>query len=701
MTQALTTPFSEEDGTLVGHFYGETIRVEPWGDNALRVRARPGVEVVDPPVSALGVRPAGHGRVAIAPDRATITHGNIRGELTITERYGADVKKEVVIRFVRDDTGEELLSETRGHFAGPRTRSFKALASGSWRLEATFAAYDNEHLCGLGQPQHGRADLKGVSTTLLQQNAHAVVPFVISSRGYGFLWNNPAVGRCEFAVNLTRWTAEATGGLDYWIVAGDTPRDILRGYHAVTGHSPDIPDWALGFWQCKLRYRTQEELLSVAREYVSRGLPLSCIVIDFFHWTRQGEWKFDPVEWPDPKALVEELRALGIEVMVSVWPTVSAASEHYREMTERGLLLTTERGVPAVIPFPDKDPSGPGFFTYYDAFNPAARDFHWDIIKRNYVDNGFDHFWLDACEPEMRPAHPDNVRTVLGNGAEMLCAYPLLHEARYRAGLQDAGRDGVLLCRSAWAGSHRHGVILWSGDVWSDWTWFRAQIPAGLHAGMAGLGWWTTDIGGFYDGHGGSDAFRELLVRWFEFGVFSPICRLHGFRVPEGVPVPAPGEAVSYGQDTFNIFTRSGGPNEVWSYGEEVERVLVGLLRVREALRPYLKACFANYARTGDPVMAPVFYHFPDTQSRDDDAGRYMLGENLLVAPVLQPGAASMSVVLPAGTGWIHAWTGQRFEGGVAADVECPWGQCPVFVRERTAPAFAEVFPALASNQPS
>lgn len=687
------TVFSEVDGGLEIRFMGETLRILPWGPNALRVRARPGRELAAPHVDALLPASQQAGVVVIGETSARVMNGRIAAEVTLKERYGADIKREAVIRFVRSDTGEELLSETRSHFAGPRTRNFKALASGSWRLEQQFSAYEDESLWGLGQPQHGAMDLKGVSTTLLQQNAHAVIPFVVSSRGYGFLWNNPAVGRAEFARNVTRWTAEATNCLDYWITAGDTPAEIVRAYVDATGHSPQAPDWITGFWQCKLRYRNQDELMNVAREYKRRGLPLSCIVIDFFAWTRQGEWKFDPTEWPDPEGMVAELDAMGVELVVSIWPTVSASSENYRAMTEQGLLLSTERGVPVVIPFPDKDPFGAGFFTYYDPFNPAARAFHWDVVKRNYVDRGIRNFWLDACEPEMRPAHPENVRTALGNGAEMLCAYPLLHEETYRAGLVEAGiPQGALLCRSAWAGSQRHGVILWSGDVWSDWDWFRAQIPAGLHAGMAGMGWWTTDIGGFYDGHGGSEAFRDLLVRWFEFGVFSPICRLHGFRVPDDVPPPAQGEPVTYGQDTFNIFTNTGGSNEVWSFGERVEEVLVGLLALRERLRPYVEAAFARYARTGDPVMSPLFYQFPEQKELFDRGDAYMFGADMLVAPVLEPGAEAREVNLPAGETWVDAWTGDEHPGGTTPTMAAPWGRVPVFIRKARAQDLRPIF---------
>ncbi len=687
--------FSLEDGALVCRFGGETIRVEAWGTDANRVRARPGRHVVSPFVDALLPAAGGEPEIELGALSASLTNGRLRTELNVAERYGADVRREVVIRHVRAGTGTELLAETRSHFAGPKPRRFKGIASTSWQLEQLFKAYADEHLHGLGQPQHGQMDLKGVSTTLLQQNAHVVIPFVLSSRGYGFLWNNPATGRAEFANNITRWTADATGGLDYWIVAGDSPADIVRAYVGATGKSPEIPSWALGYWQSKLRYRTQDELLEIAREYKRRKLPISCIVIDFFHWTRQGEWKFDPEDWPDPTGMVCELRSMGIETMVSVWPTVSASSEHYREMIDSGQLLTTERGVPVVIPFPDKDPFGPGFFTYYDAFNPEARERHWEVVKENYVDHGIDHFWLDACEPEMRPAHPENVRTALGNGAEMLCAYPLLHEECYREGLNAAERNSVLLCRSAWAGSQRHGVILWSGDVWSDWDWFRAQIPAGLHAGIAGMGWWTTDIGGFYDGHGGSEDFRELLIRWFEFGVFAPICRMHGFRVPEGVPPPGKGEPVSYGRDTFSLFTSTGGPNEVWSFGPMVEGVLTRLLSIREALRPYLERTFAHYSNTGDPVMAPLFYHFPDQSGLHGEGRAYMLGRALLVAPVLDPGVSTYRVSLPEGPRWHHVWTGTVHEGGTDAEVACPFGECPVFAREDYIDDVCDVFDQL------
>jgi alpha-D-xyloside xylohydrolase len=674
------THFRIEDGALVVRMFGETLRVEAHGPDAIRTRARPGLTVAEPHVSALLSTKPTSPEIEIDAYRACITNGRIRAELKVVPRHGADQPREVVIRYVDTVTGMELLSETRSHFAGPGPRAFKPIASGSFQLEATFTAYDGERIMGLGQPQHGRLDLKGVSTTLVQQNYHVVIPFVISSRGYGFLWNNPAVGRCDFAANLTRWRAEATPGLDYWICAGDSPAAILARYLDATGRPPMLPDWATGFWQSKLRYRTQAELLGVARQHKQLGLPLSCIVIDFFAWTRQGEWQFDPKDWPDPEGLIRDLTDMGVETMVSIWPTIGLNAETWKEMREAGMILRTERGIPAVNMFPDKDPYGLHFLTYYDAFNPDARDYHWERVKAGYLKRGFRNFWLDSCEPEIRPANAENIRTSLGNGAEMLSAYPKLHADRYAEGLKEEGiTDAVLLTRSTWAGGQKAPIILWSGDVWSTWEDLRNQIAAGCHAAASGIGWWTTDIGGFYEGHGKDAAFHELLLRWFEFGVFSPICRLHGFRIPEGVPLSSPGEPVSYGpREMFFIFTESGGDNELWSFGPDVMDAASRLLALREGLRPYICRAMRRYHEEGIPPMRAVAFDFPADPAADMPH-QFLFGDALLVAPVVEAGATSRRVHLPIGD-WQHAFTGETYPAG-RHDIAAPLCRPPVFIR--------------------
>ncbi|MBI3707759.1 MAG: glycoside hydrolase family 31 protein [Proteobacteria bacterium] len=662
---------------------GETIMLEAWGPHALRLRARPAPAIREPVVDALLPQRRRQAAISIAGTRARIANGKIAAELSITHRYGADVRNELVIRYVNAKTGEELLAETRPHFAGPGTRSFRPLASDSFRLEACFKAYDGERLYGLGQPQHGLLDLKGVSTSLLQQNTHVVIPFVISSRGYGFIWHNPATGRVDFARNLTRWTADATAQLDYWITAGDSPAELVRRYADVTGHAPQFPEWAAGFWQSRLRYRTQDELLRVAREYKRRKLPLACIVIDFFHWTRMGEWQFDPADWPDPKKMMAELRKLGVKLMVSIWPTVAPRAETYSEMRERGFLMRSERGAPVANAYPDKHPLTTNYITYYDATLPAARDYVWQRVKKNYLAYGIDNFWLDSCEPELRPNHPENVRLALGSGAEVLNAYPLLHAQGFREGLTKAGRGqaATLLARSAWLGSQKHGVILWSGDIWSSWQDLRAQITAGMSVGLAGIGWWTTDIGGFFDGVGKDPDFRELLVRWFEFGVFSPVCRLHGCRVPDALR-PAKSGMSPYGEDMAAIFTDTGGANELWSFGAEVYVILKRLLALRETLRPYVMRAMKIYSATGDPLMRPLFYDFPKDAQSWTIEDEYLFGPDLLVAPVTVAKARKRRVYLPAGTDWRHAWSAETYPGGTNVAIEAPLGQIPVFIRD-------------------
>ena len=414
-----------------------------------------------------------------------------------------------------------------------------------------------ERVYGLGQHQHGLLDQKGTVIDLVQRNTEVSIPFVLSSVGYGFLWNHPGTGRVELARNHTRWVAEAARQIDYWVTAAPRPSTVVGQYAAATGLPPMLPEWASGFWQSKLRYQTQDELLGVVREHKRRGLPLSAIVIDFFHWTRQGEWEFDEREWPDPAAMVRELKSLGVELVVSVWPTVNPNSKNYSDMEERGLLVGTELGNPLHLPLWDKDSPGTTFVRYYDATNPDARRYIWEKVKSGYYRHGIKTFWLDACEPEVRPENPRNLMFHLGEGAEIQNVYPRLHAQGFFEGLHEVGEGPVLsLCRSAWAGSQRWGVALWSGDVASSFAALAAQLPAGMNAGISGIPWWTSDIGGFFGGDPSSPSFRELVVRWSQFGLFCPLFRLHGSREP-GV------------HDGAN---RTGAANEVWSFGDEAYR---------------------------------------------------------------------------------------------------------------------------------
>ncbi len=672
----MRAPYTVRPDGLHCRIHRETLLVQGWGAG-IRVRATPADDFRDDSLSALLPRPDDAPQVKVEGHNASVTAGRVRCELT-----RAHAQAELQLRFIDTATGRELLSEQS--FAGPTARAFTPRAHRSWRLEATFGAHADERIYGMGQRQHGLLDQKGCVLELMQRNTEVSIPFALSSRGYGLLWNNPAVGRVEFGRTLTRWVAEAGWQLDYWVTAG-SPVQMLRHYADATGHAPDFPEWASGFWQSRLRYRSQHELLAVAREHKRRGLPLACIVIDFFHWTKQGEWRFDPFAWPDPQAMVAELKSLGVETMVSVWPTVNPNADTHARMQAEGWLVDASRGLPVFLPFVDPD-TGPLHrvpVTYYDPTHPAARAFVFEQCRQNYHAHGIKGYWLDSCEPELRPAHPELLRLHLGTGLEVLNAYPLFHTRAFHEGLQSLGEtQAMLLCRSAWAGSQRHGCLLWSGDIHSSFAALREQIRGGLNAGLSGIGWWTTDIGGFFGGHGGQAEFRELLVRWFQWAVFCPVLRLHGFRAPDDVAPESMTPALPYGREMALLFTDTGGGNEVWSWGQAVYEILKGCLFMRERLRPYAMEQMRAYSATGTPPLRPLFLEFPDDPEAWTVEDQHLFGPSLLVAPVLDYGARTRAVYLPAGAQWTDAWTGRDYEGGQRVEVDAPLERTPVFHRD-------------------
>jgi alpha-D-xyloside xylohydrolase len=412
----------------------------------------------------------------------------------------------------------------------------------------------------------------------------------------------------------------------------------------------------------------------VVREYKKRDLPLAVIVSDYFHWHMMGDWAMDPRDWPDPAGMMKELKEMGVELMVSIWPTVNPSNPIYKEMAERGLLAQTVHGVQAHIPITDTTPEGMSMCAFYDATNPEARAFVWERVKKNYLDYGVRVFWLDADEPELMPMHAENIRYALGTGLEVTNIYPLLHQKGFYDGMRAAGQDEIInLSRSAWAGSQRYGAAVWSGDIRSRFDILRDQIPAGLNIAMSGIPWWTTDIGGFMEGDIRTDYFKELVVRWFQYGVFCPLFRLHGVRLPlNGL----------YGAQS------SGADNEVWSFGETAYEIIRGLLLLREKLKPYLRDLNQAAHDHGTPPMRPLYYDFPDDPECSNLADEFMLGPDLLVAPVIEQGAVSRDVYLPVGLMWVEAWTGEEYQGGQHLKAEAPLERIPVYWRKGSRLAF-------------
>ena len=518
----------------------------------------------------------------------------------------------------------------------------------------------------MGQYQQAVMDIKNCTFELAHRNSQASVPFVLSSRGYGFLWHNPAIGRASFCSNRTEWVADSTKQLDYWVTAGDTPAEIEEAYAKATGTVPMMPEYGLGFWQCKLRYWNQEQVLEIAREYKKRQLPIDVIVIDFFHWPRMGDFRFDEKFFPDPKAMCQELKEMGIELMVSIWPQIDLRSENFQEMKEKGMLIQAEYGVKVSMQFG-------GDSLFLDATNPETREFVWKKCKQNYYDHGVRLFWLDEAEPEYGVYEFDNYRYKIGTNLQVGNIYPQMYSRLFYDGMKAEGQQDIVnLVRCAWAGSQRYGALVWSGDVHSTFEDFRSQLCAGLHMGLCGIPWWTTDIGGFTGGDPSSPAFRELLVRWFQYGTFCPVMRLHGDRLPDRMIEGSDGQA--------NCHT--GADNEVWSYGEEVYEILRRYMLLRETMRDYTRSLMKEAHEKGTPVMRPLFYEFPQDPACWESEECYLYGSDVLVAPIAHEGALSRPVYLPAGASWTELHTGKVYEGGQTITAGAPLAVIPVFLRD-------------------
>ncbi|MGN7761346.1 glycoside hydrolase family 31 protein [Paenibacillus sp. 22594] len=650
--------FREENGRLIREYDHERVWIEPWGEHALRVRASYS-EITDDDWALLPA-PAIKCEVTIDKGKATIVNGNIKAEITDKGQI-----------FYYNQHGKLLINETEDtyqlKYGG---RELRAIPGGSdFSVKLRLEAEPSEKLYGMGQYQHQFLNLKGCSLELTHRNSQISVPFVLSSAGYGFLWHNPAIGQAHFSLNVTEWTAPSAKQLDYWITAGDTPAEIEEAYAKATGTVPMMPDYGMGFWQCKLRYRTQEELLEVAREYKRRNLPIDVIVVDFFHWTNQGDWRFDPDYWPDPEGMVQELQEMGIELMVSVWPTVQTESENYQEMLEKGYLLRSDRGVRTQFQFLGQN-------AIFDATNPEARQFLWGLIKQNYYDKGIRVFWLDEAEPELTVYDHDIYRYHIGSSKQIGNIYPVKFSQTFYDGMSAEGQSGIInLVRSAWAGSQRYGALVWSGDIHSSFKVLGIQVRAGLNMAMAGIPWWTTDIGGFHGGNAGDPSFLELMVRWFQYGAFSPVFRLHGDRQPFVPPTGTKGGGVC----------GSGSDNEVWSYGEEAYAIFKELMQIRERLKPYISGLMKAAHEKGTPPMRPLFYDFPQDPEAWEVEDQYMFGPDLLVAPVLFEGVRQRKVYLPSGSHWTHAYTREKFAGGQVIMSDAPLNQIPLFLRDDAA----------------
>lgn len=632
----------------------ETVLIEPYGDDCIRVRASKNSRLSDERWTLLEPVKAASCEISGDQKRATMKNGMVSVTVSTTNDWGGELV------FKRED---RVILSTKNY--GDYVMRYQHTEGDNYRIRYAFNANPGEHIYGLGQEQEDAFDRKGTTTELQHYNTKSVIPVYYSSLGYGFIWNNPSPGRCETTLNHTMWVADSAYQADYLVFAGETPRDTMKIYSRLTGFAPMMPSWAAGFWQCKCRYESQDILLNVAREYKKRGIPIDAIVIDFFHWTEQGDLKFDPKYWPDPKAMVEELSQMGIETVVSVWPTISPRSENWRIMNERNMLVRTENGQYPTFDFF-------GLITYIDPTNPETASFYWDKVRNNYYSYGIKNFWLDEAEPEVHPQQFANLKFYAGNGAQTALLYPYYYNKIFYDGLRSEGETDIIsLTRAAYIGSQRVGACVWNGDIMSSFHALKQSITSGLSMAMCGIPWWNSDIGGFMFGDTESESFRELIVRWFQFGLFCPIMRLHGTRLNQSY----------YVDEAPDVMVKGGGYNEIWHFGEENYRTIEKLINTRIKMRDYTLSLARDAHENGAPMMRPMFFEFPDDPKCYELWDQYMYGPDILFAPIYNEHQTDREVYLPAGE-WVSVLDGMIYQGGASISVHAEIDQYIAFVRK-------------------
>ena len=464
--------------------------------------------------------------------------------------------------------------------------------------------------------------------------------------------------------------SEVADQIDYYFVYGESIDKIIHGYREITGKASMMPKWAMGLWQCRERYKTQDELLDVVKEFRKRKIPLDNIVQDWFYW-KEDQWgshEFDASRFPDPEGMVNELHnGLHTNIMISVWPKFYVGTKHYEEFKENGWLYmrNVEKG--------QRDWVGPGYVsTFYDPYSKGARELYWKQINTNLFSKGFDAWWLDATEPDLQ-SNLSRKETILregptasGSASRYLNTYSLMNSKAVYEGQRKVNPDKrvFILTRSGFAGQQRYAAATWSGDIATRWEDLSNQISAGLNFSISGLPYWTTDIGGFaveprYENPNDSDLeeWRELNTRWFQFGTFCPLFRVHG-QFPY--------------REMFNI-----APDDHPAY-----KTMLAYDKLRYRLMPYIYSLTGMVTQNDYTIMRALVMDFSNDKHALSIGDQFMFGPALLINPVTEYKARSRSVYLPEGTGWYDLKSGKYFKGGQTINADAPYTDIPIFVRE-------------------
>ena len=632
----VTSVEQRSNGALFKLQYG-VLHVEVLTDSVVHVIQSPGDAFAAPRNFAVTRTSWPQAAVAVSSDAKAVTMTSSRLQAAVNRSDGT-------ITF-NDAAGQKLITLGPGRLT-PATVNGES----TYHAEEVAAIYGSqEGFYGLGQHQAGVWNYRGASIDLSQENTEIAVPLLVSSNGYGIFWNNTSRTRFNNRfVHSLYIESEVADVIDYYFFYGPSMDRIVAEYRNLTGAVPMYGKWAYGFWQCKNKYESQAELLGVAHRYRELHIPVDNIVQDWFWWNHKGEFVWNS-KYPDSKGMIDDLHAAHFHLMISVWPFYDQGTAIYDEFDRNGWFIDR-------LKVGGFHPVG---MALYDATNAAARKRYWAEMNRALFSIGADAWWLDTIEPETEGQERNILlghKLAIGSGDRYASLYPLLTSQGVYEGQRATSSEKrvFILGRSAFAGSQRFGVTAWSGDILSNWLAYRRQIPAGLNYSLSGMPYWTTDIGGFHIGNPDDPGYRELFVRWFQYGTFCPIFRVHG--------------------------TRTTNQNELWSYGEQAQRILVSFDRLRYRLLPYIYSVAWMTTHDHYTPMRPLIMDFAGDREAMDIGDQFLFGPAILVNPVTEPGATSRRVYLPKGR-WYDFWSGAGVEGGRALDAAAPLERIPLYVR--------------------
>ncbi len=592
----------------------------------------------------------------------TITDGDSVTMLN-SDRLAVEINHRTGRISFKDKTGKKLLSEKNW---GAQFTPVNYGDNATFMVRQSFHLDKDETIYGLGQHQKGKMSQRNQAINLKQKNTEIAIPIFQSIKGYGVFWDN--YSPTMFTDNAMETTFDSQAGkcIDYYFINGSNADGVVKGIRELTGQVPMNALWTYGFWQSRERYISQNELVGVVDKYRELNVPIDGIIQDWQYWgTDPSSWnaiEFGNPGFPDPKKMIDDVHARNAHIIISVWPSFGKNTSVHNELKEKQMLLDFKT-------YPDEA-------TVYDVYNPAARRIYWDRMNRNMFAIGMDGWWLDATEPEFSDNDEKlNQRTHDGQYREVFNAFPILSVGGVHDNQRAATGDKrvFILTRSAFAGQQRYSAASWSGDIRSDWNVLHNQISAGLNFSLCGIPYWNTDIGGFascnYFPEGINDpAFRELYVRWSQFGAFTPMMRSHGTCTPR----------------------------EIYQFGDRGSWEFDALdksIRLRYILLPYIYSTAWNVSKNHDTFMRALFMDFPEDTTLHDTDGEYMFGRSLLVAPVTRPmyvdkagninlnATQTKDVYLPKGSGWYDFWTGEFILGGRNVAKPTPIDIIPLYVR--------------------